>query len=311
MIIGVDQGNYQIKTAHCVFNTSLSEFKTDPGIGEILEYRGKFYSIGTKRLPVQQDKTINDDFYILTLIAIAKELEARAAEDDSISLDGTIGVELSMGLPPGHYNRERAETFNRYFLKNKHVHFTYNGQPFNIEIKDAWTFIQSFAAIAAPRLHKKGETMEDSYLIVDIGGYTVDTIKVIDKKVQPDAMESYDSGIIVLIDQIKAMIKNKMLIQVSDKNIYDIFNHRKSFLPDDIISNVLEMKHRFEVNLLNEISESSDVDVRTVPVYFVGGGSKWFEEDFSANLPNAKFIDDVQANAKGYEAIYKAQHHKK
>ena len=107
------------------------------------------------------------------------------------------------------------------------------------------------------------------------------------------------------------MIKYKMLIQVSDKNIYDIFNHRKSFLPDDIISNVLEMKHRFEVNLLNEISESSDVDVRTVPVYFVGGGSKWFEEDFSANLPNAKFIDDVQANAKGYEAIYKAQHHKK
>lgn len=308
MIIGVDQGNYQMKTAHCVFNSSLSEHKTDPGIGEILEYNGKYYSVGTKRLPVQQDKTLTDDFYILTLIAIAKEIEARASEDDQISLDSTIGVELSMGLPPGHYNRERAEAFNRYFLKQKHVHFTYDGQPFNIEMKDAWTFIQSFAAIAAPRKRKKGEEMEDSYLIIDIGGYTVDTIKVIDKQVQPDAMESYDSGIIRLIDMIKGMIKNKTLMNVNDKNIYDVFNHRKSFLSDDVISDIFEMKHRFEVNLLNEISESSDVDIRTTPIYFVGGGTKWFEEDFSENLPNAKFIDDVQANAKGYEAIYKAQH---
>ena len=75
-IVGIDHGWSNIKTANTVFTTAVSHIANEPGVFDnILEYEGKYYSIGGKRLMVKDTKVTDDNFYLLTLAAIAKELE--------------------------------------------------------------------------------------------------------------------------------------------------------------------------------------------------------------------------------------------
>ena len=73
--IGVDHGYAAMKTTHCAFPTGLVEYEHEPYTQQdVLEYGGKFYVVGSGRQPLQKDKTATEDYYLLTLAAIAKEL---------------------------------------------------------------------------------------------------------------------------------------------------------------------------------------------------------------------------------------------
>ena len=74
-IIGVDAGYGNIKTANTVTPTGITACDTQPIFnGNILEYEGKYYRIGEGHKEFISDKVEDDDFYLLTLMAIAKEL---------------------------------------------------------------------------------------------------------------------------------------------------------------------------------------------------------------------------------------------
>ena len=81
MIISVDHGNKSIKTPNALFTSGLivSEglqgFKTD-----YICWNNKYYTLTEQRIAYLRDKTEDERFYVLTLFAIAKELERIAAE---------------------------------------------------------------------------------------------------------------------------------------------------------------------------------------------------------------------------------------
>ena len=76
IIVGVDHGYAAIKTAHFAFPSGLVAYEHEPyTLSNVLEYGGKFYVAGSGRQPLQKDKTQAEDYYLLTLAAIAKELE--------------------------------------------------------------------------------------------------------------------------------------------------------------------------------------------------------------------------------------------
>jgi hypothetical protein len=78
-IIGIDHGNAAVKTRNASFPNGITEYDFEPYTKQnMLEYGGKYYVCGSGRLPLLKDKTINDSFYLLTLAAVAKELEHRA-----------------------------------------------------------------------------------------------------------------------------------------------------------------------------------------------------------------------------------------
>ena len=76
MIISVDHGNKSIKTPNALFTSGLivSEglqgFKTD-----YICWNNKYYTLTEQRIAYLRDKTEDERFYVLTLFAIAKELE--------------------------------------------------------------------------------------------------------------------------------------------------------------------------------------------------------------------------------------------
>lgn len=103
MIIGIDHGYYAIKTRHFKFPAGVAVYSHEPyTLKNTLQVNGKYYVCGTGRQPILRDKTINDNYYILTLAAIAMELRYRGLPAETVS--GAAGRKLGnfgSGSPSG------------------------------------------------------------------------------------------------------------------------------------------------------------------------------------------------------------------
>ena len=77
MLISIDHGNKQVKTIHhAPFTSGLVCSEVRPFGGETLAYQGRYYTLTDQRIPYRRDKTEDERFFVLTLFAIAYELEA-------------------------------------------------------------------------------------------------------------------------------------------------------------------------------------------------------------------------------------------
>ena len=72
------------------------------------------------------DKTQDEDYYILTLFCIAKELE----RDNVIE----ASVLIAAGLPVTWYGNQ-SESYRKYLKQNKEVSFSLDGIKYHVEIK--------------------------------------------------------------------------------------------------------------------------------------------------------------------------------
>lgn len=144
MLIAVDHGNKQIKTVHTPpFTSGLIQSDT-PGFGtDALTYRGKYYTLTDQRIPYRRDKTEDERFFILTLFAIAHEIEAMGQYSGNL-----MRVQLAVGLPPAHFGVQ-AKRFINYFNGRGAVAFQFKGKPYAIFIENTACFPQSFSAAAA------------------------------------------------------------------------------------------------------------------------------------------------------------------
>ena len=79
MNIGIDHGYYAIKTRNCSFPAGITPFgDREPYTRQnVLTFGGCFFVCGSGRQPIQRDKTANDNYYLLTLAAIAQEIRFR------------------------------------------------------------------------------------------------------------------------------------------------------------------------------------------------------------------------------------------
>ena len=138
-VIGIDHGWSMMKTISQVFVTGVKEITTTPALfGDVLEYEGKFYKVGTVRQEVKDTKVEDDSFYLLTLAAVAKELKRRGLAEAMVF--------LAVGLPLTRFGAEKND-FIKYLTKNKRVSFKYENEPYHIEIDDVAVFPQCYAAV--------------------------------------------------------------------------------------------------------------------------------------------------------------------
>ena len=122
IIIGIDHGYYAIKTAHCSFPAGLTSYgEHEPYTRQgLLEFGGCFFVCGSGRQPIQRDKTVNDNYYLLTLAAIAKEIRQRG-------LPPECSVRIAAGLPLTSFGRDKPK-FKDYLLQGKQpVNFRFEG----------------------------------------------------------------------------------------------------------------------------------------------------------------------------------------
>ena len=107
MNIGIDHGYYAIKTRHFSFPAGIAEYSHEPyTLQNTLEFGGKFYVCGTGRQPILRNKMENDNYYLLTLAAIAKEIKQRDEKTEcSVKLAAGFGREEKAfpGIPSAFF----------------------------------------------------------------------------------------------------------------------------------------------------------------------------------------------------------------
>ena len=117
-IIGVDHGYGNIKTAGTVTKNGVTAYETEPIFsGNILEYGGMYYRIGDCHKEFIPDKAADEGYYLLTLMAVARELNLYGIRE--------ADVHLAAGLPLTWILRQREE-FRSYLLRNPEVTYRFN-----------------------------------------------------------------------------------------------------------------------------------------------------------------------------------------
>ena len=188
--VGIDHGFAAMKTAHFSFSTGLVEYEHEPYTSkDVLEYGGKYYVVGTGRQPLQKDKTITEDYYLLTLAAIAKELDHRGAERTAV-------VHLAAGLPLTSFGRDKKK-FREYLLRDSQpVTFRYEGNSYTVTVAEVSLFPQGYAAI----LTQSELLDEPSVIVADIGGWTVDLMRLDNRIPNAATCRSLELGMIRCLD---------------------------------------------------------------------------------------------------------------
>lgn len=301
MLIGIDHGNKQIKTARCApFTSGLKESDVPPFGKDILRYKGRYYQLTDQRIPYHRDKTSDHRFFVLTLFAIAQELEAQG-----ISSQDTLRIQLAVGLPPAHYGAQHR-VFSQYFLGRGIVDFTYQDRPYSILIDDVGCYPQSYAA-AATIIRSIQEAPRA--LIVDIGGFTADYLQVKNGEGDLSVCDSLENGVILLYNKTRSKVSAERDILLDEAEIDAILMDRWTNTSPDLGELIRRQAEEFVDDLLSTLRERG-LELRSGPVVFVGGGSILLRRQIEASrkVRRQVFVDDIRANAKGYELLYRVSH---
>jgi len=299
MIIAVDHGNKQIKLAGSgrVFTSGLRESDIKPPFGEdILKHKDKYYTITDKRIPFMRDKTADNRFYILTLFAVAIEIEDTNRYDP-----GLIPVHLLVGLPPAHYGAQ-YERFENYF-KRGIEEFEIRGKRFRINIHKVTAYPQAFAAAMPVYGHISGFPR---VTVIDIGGFTADYLVIKNGDADLSICDSLEHGVIILYNNITAKVNSELDLLLDESDIDAILKGKPHDFGYDVKRIVDNTAKVFISDLFGKLRERS-IDLRSGRTVFVGGGSILLRSliEASGKVASPIFVDKISANAKGYELLYK------
>lgn len=299
IVIGIDHGNSQIKTLNTIFPSGILEHGTiNPGRDNILEFEGKYYSAAMEHESLERDKTVSERYYLLTLIAIAKELSARELPG------GTYSIHLAIGLPPGHMNKVFNDRNKNYYTKNNPVRFTYNYEDYTILIENIFLYPQGYGALAAT---KCGVNKQNRFVIIDIGGGTVEYITFINRQVDQSSCYSINTGTISIATEIVAQVSAQYGLDIIEDDVSDVMAGRDTLLEPEIqalIRGIYKQKALLFINKLRDLRK----DPRIWHIFLTGGGAQYVKPFFTKeNGVNSVFVEDnINANAIGYEILAKA-----
>ncbi|MEG1640518.1 MAG: ParM/StbA family protein, partial [Ruthenibacterium sp.] len=222
-IIAVDTGNKNIKTTKAPpFNAGLIYHgdQEPPVQIDTLEIDGKFYSLTETREPHNDDKTQNDTYFNLTLIAIAKQLMALNPDLPYYKEN----ICLALGLPPSRLSIYRDRYYSYFSRNGKRISFHFNGIPFDIQIQKTCVFAQGISALVP---YVQNIFAHARSYIVDIGGYTTDVIKLNNGKLDLALCQSLPYGAIQLFDKVRCAIRAKYQVEVDDYVIDSILQNKE------------------------------------------------------------------------------------
>ncbi len=295
MNIGIDHGYYAIKTRHFSFPAGIAVYSHEPyTLQNTLEYGGKFYVCGTGRQPILRNKTENDNYYLLTLAAIAREIKQRGENTE-------CSITLAAGLPLAGFGREK-KSFREYLLRSSQlVCFKFEGVSYKITIEDVKLFPQGYSAIA---IHPELIQNEPSVLLMDIGGWTVDLMRLDNGVPDASTCRSLELGMIRCIDETKEQVRRDVGLSVTDAQVERVLAGKPCSMDEKARSIIRRQGRLYTERLLSAVMESG-FDLKAIPVVMLGGGASVVKGNVSPQdgLCRVFALTDDRVNAEGFERI--------
>ncbi|MDE7261630.1 MAG: ParM/StbA family protein, partial [Oscillospiraceae bacterium] len=251
--IGIDHGYAAMKSAHFSFPSGLVEYEHEPYTSkDVLEYDGRYYVVGSGRQPLQKDKTLTEDYYLLTLAAIARELGHRGTER-------TASIHLAAGLPLTSFGRDKKK-FRSYLIRDSQpVSFRYEGNSYTVTIAEVSLFPQGYAAVLT-----QGELLDEpSIIVADIGGWTVDLMRLDNRIPNAATCRSLELGMIRCLDEISEQIRRNLGLSMTAAQIENVLRGGVSSVDENARQIIHREAGAYVRRLLSAITESG-LDARAM-----------------------------------------------
>ena len=290
IVIGIDHGYGNMKTRHAVFKSGVKGFDTEPAIASnVLEYGGKYYVIGEHHKVFIANKDEDDDYYILTLAAIAKELDVRQITE--------ADVILAVGLPL-HWMKNQMKDFSNYLLRDEYVDFRFCGKNYKIRICDVAVFPQGYAGIVAHLSEYRGVNM-----LADIGNGTMNTLVITNGRAVSDKMYTDKLGVHQCVTEILNEVQAECG-KVPDESLIEEFLRTGYAETSDRILKVMENEaEKYTQKIFGKLSEY-EYDPELVKLHIIGGGGCLIRNFGKYDAASVEIISDICTTAKGYEDLY-------
>ena len=302
----IDTGNKAIKTENFEFNSGITMLADVPGENEeALMYQGRYYRLSHERNVYLPDKTMDDRYYLLTLFAIAKELEEMSHSKSFIPGE-LISMDLVVGLPPLYY-RGQYKKFREYFYRDgKIVHFVYMGKSYRVTFSNVFVHMQTYAAY----LYMAKELKLSTYpkvLMIDIGGFTMDYMLLEKGMILWNYTDSTGKGVISMYQRVNKGIREKFDLDLKENDIDSILKGENCMYGEPIRKRVEAIVTEHVEEMLGMFRECG-IDLRSSMTIFVGGGSillsKIIEDVWKHYDGEYYVVNDSKVNVRGYRKKY-------
>ena len=289
IIIGVDHGYGNIKTANHCFRTGITAYDSEPLFTkDMLVYGGKFYLIGEGHKEFRPDKIKDEDYYALTLAAIAKELSAENLTEAT--------VHIAAGLPLT-WTAGQKESFKAYLTKNEEVAFTWQHKDYKIRIAGASIYPQGYAAVS-----QFATKMDGVNLVADIGNGTMNVLYVINGRPQSERMYTEKFGTHFCTVDIREAFLRKTQREINENIIDEVLcKGTANIVQSDMKIIKLEVQ-KYVAEIFHRLRDHG-YDENTMMLYITGGGGCLVKNFYKYNADRVRFVDDICAAAKGYEYL--------
>ena len=293
IVIGIDHGYGNIKTASSCFRTSVKAYDTEPTFtSNMLVYNGRYYIIGEGHKEFIPEKQNDDDYYILTLAAVARELYARNLESAS--------VYLAAGLPLTWVSEQKDE-FKAYLLREPHVDFVFKKRTFHVDFVGADILPQGFAAVTNQMSEFRGVNM-----ICDIGNGTMNVMYINDHRPIVEKMFTEKYG----THQCALLIREEMMkvhhANLDDAIITEILKKGTADIDGAYLETVVKTAKQYTAGIFRRLREH-EYDPKLMKLYVVGGGGCLIRNFADYDESRVTVNDDICATAKGYERMLEMQ----
>jgi plasmid segregation protein ParM len=287
MIIGVDHGYGNIKTANCCFPTGIMGYESEPLFtADMLTYDGRYYLIGEGHKEFLAEKTLDDDYYLLTLVAIARELALAELTEAS--------VYLAVGLPLTWTASQKAE-FAAYLSRNEEVCFIYKKVDYRVRIVGIKVYPQGYAAVAQLKGQMKGVCM-----VADIGNGTMNVLYMISGKPQTGRMYTEKFGTYQCTLAAREEFMRRTRRELNDAIIDEVLRSGTADIREDDLSIIRASATEYVQGIFRRLREHG-YDADTMTLYFTGRGGCLVRNFGQFDPDRVRFVDDICAAAKGYE----------
>ena len=246
MVTGIDHGYGNMKTATRCFPSGVARYDKEPIFqNNLLVYNDMYYQIGEEHKEFCAEKTQDEDYYVLTLAAIARELDGKGMK--------RAKVHIAAGLPLTWVATQK-EDFQKYLLQNECVDFTFRNKEYHVEFAGADIYPQGFAAAFYRLQDFKGINM-----LVDIGNGTMNIMYInnsrpLEKKCFTEKYGTYQCVLAVresLLKELEIREKEDAFLERVETAVRDGV---KESVPMAIAKNLMEMLVPFIKESVGEIN---------------------------------------------------------
>ena len=288
-IIAVDHGYGNIKTANTVTPTGITAYETEPIFtGNILDYNGTYYRIGEGHKEFIPDKAIDEDYYLLTLMAVARELNIFSIQE--------ADVHLAAGLPLTWIRHQREE-FRSYLLQNLEVSYRFNNKDYHIRFVGCSLYPQGYPAI----VNRLGD-LKGTNLLADIGNGTMNILYINNKKAQESRCWTKKYGVNQCMIAAKNAILDRFGVKIEEATVEQVLRFKAADISAPYLNCITAVARQYVANIFSTLRKY-EYNPDLMRLYVVGGGGCMIRNFGMYDESRVTILDDICATAKGYEHL--------